>query len=78
MLNIITHTIVSIVRASANIRNGITIKLTEEKIKPPMQAKAKKTKVPVKNIAAAFKFVPAVINLSRTNLSNNAKSVKYQ
>ena len=78
MLKTIIHTTVSMVSARANMRNGISIKLTDEKIKPPMEANAKKTKVPVKNIAVAFKLVSVVIKRIRANLRSKAINVKYQ
>ena len=78
VLKTITQTTVSIVRASENIRKGITIKLTEEKINPPKHANAKNTNVPVRNIAIAFIFVSVVTNLININFNSKAMSVKYQ
>lgn len=56
----------------------MAIKLTEEKINPPIHAKEKNTNVPVKNIAVAFRVVPVVIYRSKTNFINKARNVKYQ
>ena len=78
MLNTITLTTVSMVSAKANMRNGTTIKLTEEKIKPPIQAKAKKTNVPVTHIAIAFKLVSVVTKRIKIYFINKAIRVKYQ
>jgi|JI10StandDraft_1071094.scaffolds.fasta_scaffold29000_4 hypothetical protein len=73
-----TLTTVSIVRAKANIRNGTTIRLTDEKMNPPMHAKAKKTNVPVTHIAIAFKLVSVVTKRIKIYFINKAIRVKYQ
>ncbi len=60
------------------MRNGTTIKFTEENTKPPIQANAKNTNVPVTHIAIAFKLVLVVTNRINTNFISKAMNVKYQ
>ncbi len=78
VLNTITPITVSMVSAKLNIKKGMTIKFTVEKINPPIDANAKKTNVPVTHIAIAFRFVSVVTNRINKYLIKSAMIVKYQ